>query len=126
MMTNKETLNSHHLMPTTIGTDADVIKRAFGGRLCSLALFGSCVRAGFGNARDIDIVLIMNSVSVDEAKRTLCDLELSYPLRSANIEESYSGGGGFLPQKEYHIVILNPETRCHQFLKRHRGFMIYM
>jgi len=127
-MKPKETTGAENNLPTTIQTDVEVIKKLFGRRLRSLAVFGSCVRSGFHKARDIDMALLMNddSMTTIEAKRRLITLNLSFPLRGENIEENYSGGGGYLPQKEYHIIILTPGHRSQRFFSRHRSYLRFM
>lgn len=116
-----------HAVPGGVASDAVLIKRALGDRLCSLAVFGSAVRSGFADARDVDIALFMrdDSLLTHEAADRLSGLPLTFPLRRDRIQDDYSGGGGYMPQKEYHILIVRP-ARQQQFVERHTGRMVFV
>lgn len=126
-MQTVETITRGHDVPDEVANDALLIKRALGDNLHSVAVFGSSVRSGFAQARDVDLALFMcdNSLQICDASDRLCNLPLTLPLKKDRIQDDYSGGGGYMPQKEYHILILTP-ARQDRFVERHAGRMVFV
>lgn len=108
-----------------IAPDISLIRKQLGAHVSRISLFGSCLSKEFTEADDIDIAIFISKLALPEATSRIFELPLTYPLRIATANGSYSKAPNKTAVgKDYHIVLLTAEKPNPIFMAMNRDKMV--
>lgn len=109
--------------------DVQRLHRLLGPELIQVALFGSCAKKSFSEARDIDLALFTRSRSVSHIADAVSHQQFNFAIDQQSISLSYGGGGGIKQSpsiKAYDVVVLASADPDPYFMNRNGRDLIYL